>query len=70
MHFAEDNDGSLYVIQAFHDGIPWLTEIMEEDEEDEKKFLPFKFLLRKRLDDPEDGSTYVFDNLQIYRVSM
>jgi len=68
MHFAEDKDGSLYVVQAFHKGIPWFTETTEEDEESEKEFLPFKFLPRKRLDESDDGTTYVFDNLRIYRV--
>jgi len=70
MHFAEADDGNLYVVQAFHEGIPWFIESTEEEEEVEKKFFPFKFLPRKRLDEPENGSTYVFDNLQIYRVNM
>jgi hypothetical protein len=70
MHFAEAPDGTLYVVQAFHEGIPWFTESTEEEEESEKKFLPFRFLPRKRLEESEEGNTYVFDDLRIYRVNL
>jgi len=70
MHFAEAPDGTLYVVQAFHGGIPWFIETNEEEKESEEKFRPFKFLPRKRLDESEDSTTYVFDNLRIYRVNI